>query len=713
MAPRSKEEREARRQAAKERAEARKKAKEQKASTTKDSSSSSKVTASSQNTTNTKTDSNETSPLLTLPEDSLCHVLCYLPSRELGATISTCSTLNYSLSEFRVTHLLSRLNRKEIGVAIVAGDLKTHMNICTTEKEVEKLVEQSYGGGDTKRCVVNKKRKGKEGDCDEYVAYVRFLEEGICGYAAQTFGGKTTPLLPPIVNGRYISTSPEHTLCRLGGDGSKSGAGGSGVASWGVGKRGQLGQGKRKDEEKPFRLLGGIGYGIRIVQVSAGGGLVRVAHSLLLTSTGRVLSFGTAQYGQLGHGYSSGKQLSDELRPRYIDQLSHVRCTCVSAGELHSAAVTTDGDLYTWGDGFCGQLGLGDKRPQLTPVQVTDGGLEDEVVLSVACGSRHTLCVSEDGEVFSCGLGHFGVLGRTFTPFEYDTDAAIVEMGEGGEEMLPPPMAMAPAMNETAIVPPSEESNSGGAEEGGRGQIDAGLAAHLDLIANITLDDSSDQCIFKVIDALEGVVIIGASAGHRHSMVLDNKGGLYTFGSGAAGALGHGDTLRQEFPMKVMEFVHTNTSIMQMSAGVDMSMAVSTSGDVYAWGKSEGGRIGLGASAGNVSIPRRVYLKPSCDAEVKALDVECGYMHSAIVGLDGTVHMCGGVGIDGADDGQRLEYSLDETAAGKPVPLEDFNIWHRLPEPKAVVTKERWKKYGKYELKGRRAMMEETSKWGA
>eukprot|EP00957_Ditylum_brightwellii_P205772 15345334-Ditylum_brightwellii.AAC.1 len=185
MAPRSKEEREARHQAAKERAEARKKAKEQKASTTKDSSSSSKVTTSSQNTTNTKTDSNETSPLLTLPEDSLCHVLCYLPSRELGATISTCSTLNYSLSEFRVTHLLSRLNRKEIGVSIVAGDLKTHMNICTTEKEVEKLVEQSYGGGDTKHCVVNKKRKGKEGDCDEYVAYVRFLEEGICGYAAQ------------------------------------------------------------------------------------------------------------------------------------------------------------------------------------------------------------------------------------------------------------------------------------------------------------------------------------------------------------------------------------------------------------------------------------------------------------------------------------------------------------------------------------------------
>lgn len=218
------------------------------------------------------------------------------------------------------------------------------------------------------------------------------------------------------MNGRFASVSPEHSLCRVGGDGIKSGAGGSGCASWGVGKRGQLGHGKRKDEGKPRMLLGGIGYGIRVVQVSAGGGLVRVAHSLLLTSTGRVLSFGTAQYGQLGHGYSPGKQLPDVLRPQYIKELSHLQCTCVSAGELHSAVVTVDGDLYTWGDGFCGQLGLGDKRPKLVPQQVTEGGMEDECVLSVSCGARHTLVVTEDGEVFSFGLGHFGVLGRSYTP---------------------------------------------------------------------------------------------------------------------------------------------------------------------------------------------------------------------------------------------------------------------------------------------------------
>jgi hypothetical protein len=80
------------------------------------------------------------------------------------------------------------------------------------------------------------------------------------------------------------------------------------------------------------------------------------------------------------------------------------------------------------------------------------------------------------------------------------------------------------------------------------------LRAHLDLLANLTLDDPSDQCIPKVIDSLKGIPIVGASAGHRHSILLDKLGGVYTCGSGVTGALGHGDALSHMYPMKVMEF---------------------------------------------------------------------------------------------------------------------------------------------------------------
>ena len=139
-------------------------------------------------------------------------------------------------------------------------------------------------------------------------------------------------------------------------------------------------------------------------------------------------------------------------------------------------------------------------------------------------------------------------------------------------------------------------------------------------------------------------------------MVLDDKGRLYSFGTGTAGCLGHGDCLKQNFPVMIQEFAQNDISIINFSAGVDISMAVSSDGNVYSWGKTDGGRIGLGDAKTSVSIPRRVALPG--DGSVKAVDVDCAYVHSLIVGLDGSVYQCGGVGVDGADDGQsgaRLE----------------------------------------------------------
>lgn len=135
-----------------------------------------------------------------------------------------------------------------------------------------------------------------------------------------------------------------------------------------------------------------------------------------------------------------------------------------------------------------------------------------------------------------------------------------------------------------------------------------------------------------------------------------------------------------------------------------MSMAVSTTGHVYAWGKSSDGRLGLGIGKSDITLPRRVDVG---DAEFKAVDVECGYVHAIIVGLDGSVYQCGGVGIDGKDDGQDLGEIEDENRRGYPELISGFNIWHRIAEPKESIVKEKWTKYGKYELKGRTKMMNE------
>jgi hypothetical protein len=452
---------------------------------------------------------NTHSDLLALPEVALQLIYSMLPAADLGRLILTCKPLCELLPEARVPYLLARLNH-------LAEGRVGYTAILSNQADAREAIEQSLSaGGDTGRIQPKKATsKFSKATSNEFISYARFLEQVVSGYGYLDTGARSNNsrqiMLPRHVQGRFASVSPEHSLCRMGGDGFQTGAGGSGVASWGVGKRGQLGHGKRQDEPEPRMLLSGLGYGIRIVQVSAGGGLVRVAHSLLLTSTGRVLSFGTGHSGALGFGYDRAKQLPDVLRPQYLDSLAGVRMVCVAAGELHSASVSQDGDVYTWGDGFCGQVGHGDKRPQLTPKQVTHGGLEDEVVSSISCGSRHTLAVTEDGLVFSWGLGHFGVLGRSYTPFDYDADAAVVNFmgGEDGGDAVANVMGgeggddgdgdREPELNEVVMALIAQEAHpladDRAAAEPADRDYAAELRAHLDLIANVSLNDSSDQC---------------------------------------------------------------------------------------------------------------------------------------------------------------------------------------------------------------------------
>lgn len=289
-------------------------------------------------------------------------------------------------------------------------------------------------------------------------------------------------------------------------------------------------------------------------------------------------------------------------------------------------------------------------------------------------------------------MGHFGVLGRSFTRFEHDAEAAVMALA-GDEDM--PPAAMAAVAAEQAApvrVPVAERDFA------------AELREHLDLIANLSLEDASDQCIPKRIESLEGIKLVQGSAGHRHTLLLDDLGSVYSCGAGTSGCLGHGDTLTQSFPVRISSFDDDHIRIRQISAGVDTSMAVSTSGFVYAWGKPNGGRIGLGLLQGEVTHPRRVPVVDGKGKSLAAVEVSCSYVHSLIAAIDGTVHLSGNVGIEDQLDSQKDEDA--QKHGGKPTMIEDFNIWHRLEEPKENQTKPKnYKKYGKYEIKGRSKML--------
>ncbi|EKX36205.1 hypothetical protein GUITHDRAFT_45118, partial [Guillardia theta CCMP2712] len=114
-----------------------------------------------------------------------------------------------------------------------------------------------------------------------------------------------------------------------------------------------------------------------------------------VSSKDELWSWGSGSNGELGLG-----EKKTVFTPNRVVALAGERVTAVAAGAFHAAAATANGDILVWGAGADGQLGLGEGvTSALEPTRVS--GLPR--MRTVACGSMHTVAVSEDGEVFCWG----------------------------------------------------------------------------------------------------------------------------------------------------------------------------------------------------------------------------------------------------------------------------------------------------------------------
>jgi alpha-tubulin suppressor-like RCC1 family protein len=86
-------------------------------------------------------------------------------------------------------------------------------------------------------------------------------------------------------------------------------------------------------------------------------------HTLVLSENGEVFSFGGGSFGQLGLGPISKMPLDSDNYPYMpvptrIEALQDIFILSISCGDSHSMAVDKEGRLYAWGAAACGQLGL-------------------------------------------------------------------------------------------------------------------------------------------------------------------------------------------------------------------------------------------------------------------------------------------------------------------------------------------------------------------
>ena len=186
-----------------------------------------------------------------------------------------------------------------------------------------------------------------------------------------------------------VSASFSHSLA-LTADGS--------VWSWGDGLFGRLGHGDEERQLLPKKVEAFAGR--RVVAVSAG-----YSYSFALAADGAVWSWGSGGEGRLGHGVEQ-----HQLLPKKVEAFADQRVVAVSAGAVHSLALTADDGVWSWGDGGEGQLGHGDGQNQLLPKKVE--AFADQRVVTVFAGSYHSLAITADGVVFAWGKGEYGCLGH-------------------------------------------------------------------------------------------------------------------------------------------------------------------------------------------------------------------------------------------------------------------------------------------------------------
>ncbi|OQR74148.1 putative E3 ubiquitin-protein ligase HERC4-like [Tropilaelaps mercedesae] len=298
---------------------------------------------------------------------------------------------------------------------------------------------------------------------------------------------------------------------------------------------------------------------VRVEQVASGRN-----HTLVLTDNGHVYSCGTNNHGQLG------RQGTNVRRPERVPALSQHKIVQVTCGEQHSMALSEAGQVFVWGANNNGQLGDPNAKTSDIRGQPSIVKKLGSATVQIASGGSHCLALADNGTVFAWGSNHSGQLGLGISGNIQNTPQEIVslqgvplsQIACGGQH------SMALSKSGTLLVWGSNR----------HGQLGLG--------------DTEDRSSPTVVKSLRKYGLKYITAGEEHSAVLTADGGVFTFGSGTYGQLGHGTRTDLPTPRKVVDLM--GTVVTQIAAGRCHTVCyLPGRGRIYTFGLGGSGQLGL------------------------------------------------------------------------------------------------------------------------
>jgi len=365
---------------------------------------------------------------------------------------------------------------------------------------------------------------------------------------------------------------------------------GAGAKCWGDNRYGQLGDGTTSDSDTPVTVLG-LGSSTTVA--------LGEEHTCVLTSAGGVKCWGWNYSGQIGDGTTTA------LYKIPVDVNGLERdVVAITAGSLHTCALTVNGNVKCWGVNYSGQLGNGTGLNESTPVAVS--GL-DKGVISLTAGGSLTCALMETSSAKCWGSNDYGQLGDG-TNLNRSTPVNVVELDSGVS-------AITVAHSHSCALTKAGNVKCWGANY--TGQLGDGTTENKLTPVNVVGLDN-------------GVAAI--TVGNDHTCALTMGGGVKCWGANYTGQLGDGTTENKLTPVNV---VGLDNGVAALTAGLQHTCALLTSGSVKCWGANYSGQLGDGTTENRLTPVEVVGL----DSGVTA--IAAGLGHTCVLMMAGTIQCWG------------------------------------------------------------------------
>eukprot|EP00607_Mallomonas_marina_P006606 CAMPEP_0182434360 /NCGR_PEP_ID=MMETSP1167-20130531/69360_1 /TAXON_ID=2988 /ORGANISM="Mallomonas Sp, Strain CCMP3275" /LENGTH=520 /DNA_ID=CAMNT_0024624159 /DNA_START=404 /DNA_END=1966 /DNA_ORIENTATION=- len=173
------------------------------------------------------------------------------------------------------------------------------------------------------------------------------------------------------------------------------------IYMWGLNRNGQCGLVSKSDTVLDPRPMDFSEFGsIHTKHLYCGRN-----HTSMISVAGRVYTWGAAGFGRLGISESKKKQMT----PVEVVALAYIRVTDLAVGDFHTLALAEDASVYSWGYNAEGQCGHGHVFNIRTPQRIVS--FDNMFIKRVVCGATWSVAVSKSGDMFVWGYGDGGWLG--------------------------------------------------------------------------------------------------------------------------------------------------------------------------------------------------------------------------------------------------------------------------------------------------------------